>query len=91
LHFKLKEKNLKLSKLQYIEDLKIPIPEDLSQATKVSYIRSEFEKIQRKFKGKYEITHYHWDVTFKDSELSTLMQIVDDSYSAGRRKKIFSE
>jgi len=85
---KLIEKKLKIKKLIHIDDLKIPFPEfDINLAKDSGYIKTNFEILKNKLKGKYEVTHYHYDITYKDAEISTLMQVVDDNYGDKLRQK----
>jgi hypothetical protein len=78
----------KLEKLDHIDDLKIPFPEfDINLAKDADYIKNNFDIIKEKLKGKYEVTNYHYDITYEDSEISTLMQIVDDNYGNKKRQK----
>jgi hypothetical protein len=79
---------LKLIKLIHLDELKIPFPEyDNENAKNNSYIKSQFKFIREKLKGKYEVLNYHYDITYKDSELSILMQIIDDNFSNKKRQK----
>ncbi len=78
----------KLNKLEFIKDLKIPFPnEDIDKSKKISYVKSKFKELKNKLKGKYELTDYHMDITFKDVEFSTVMQIVDDNKGNKKRQK----
>lgn len=81
-------KNSFLEKLEFVEDLKIPFPyDDMEKSTKYSYIKPKFKELKEKFEGKYDITDYHFDLTYNDPEFSTVMQIVDDNNAKNRRRK----
>jgi hypothetical protein len=75
-----------LDRLVHINDLKIPFPNDVKLLIDKNYIHNKAEEIKKKFKGKYEVTGYTYDITFKDAELTTIMQIVDDNYGNKNRR-----
>lgn len=80
--------NSKLNKLEEIEELKIPFPEkELDRIKDMRYLDFQVNKLKRKFKDKYEITGYHLDITYKDAEIATVMQIVDDNYGHKKRRR----
>lgn len=81
------QENYKLEKLQLVEELKIPFPyNNIPLAKSKKYIDSKFEELKLKMAGKYEVTNHHYDISFKDAELSILMQIIDDNLSNCRRR-----
>jgi hypothetical protein len=75
-----------LNRLVHISDLKIPFPNDVKLVIDKNYIHNKAEEIKKKFKGKYEVTGYTYDITYKDAELTTIMQIVDDNYGNKNRR-----
>ena len=88
LNQKMIDEKFQLEKLVHIDELKIPFPNfNINLAKDISYIDSQFEEIKKNLKGKYEVTHHHYDVTYKDADISTLMQLVDDNYCQKRRQR----
>ena len=75
-----------LKRLIHVSELKIPFPQDLKLVEDNNYIKNKAYEIQKKLKDKYEITGYTYDITYKDAELSTIMQIVDDNYGNKNRR-----
>ena len=81
------KENSSLQRLKHITELKIPFPKDSSLINDKNYIQSKAESIKKKLKGKYEVTGYTYDITYKDAEITTVMQIVDDNFGNKNRRK----
>ena len=80
-------KTKSLKKLELIKELKIPFPyNDIVKSKKITYVKSKFEELKVKLNGKYELTGYHLDISFKDIEFSTIMQLVDDNKGNKKRQ-----
>lgn len=83
----LNEEKINFKRLEFVEDLKIPFPyRDVEKAKNFSFIKKQYEKLKEKFKGKYELTNFHFDISYKNPEISTIMQIVDDSFGSKKRQ-----
>ena len=47
----------------YLEDLKVPFPEDFSKFEDNEYLKSQIEDIKIKYEGKFLITDFHVDTS----------------------------
>ncbi|MCQ2819920.1 MAG: hypothetical protein MJ252_21860 [archaeon] len=82
--------------LQMIDELKIDLEyfnEGNASFKMENFSSSEFidksiNKIKKKIKNKYEILGFHYDMSTNNPELSTVMQIVDDTNSFMVRRNI---
>jgi len=79
--------NSSLNRLTHINELKIPFPKDLTLVNNIDYIKYRTEGIKKKLEGQYDVTGFTYDITYKDAEITTIMQIVDDNYGNKNRRK----
>jgi len=79
--------NSSLNRLVHKNELKIPFPKDLTLVDNIDYIKYKAEEIKKKLKGQYDVTGFTYDITYKDAEITTLMQIVDDNHGNKNRRK----
>lgn len=88
----LSESKVKLSPLIMKEELKIPFPINSPEiCTHKDYLKNILQFKTEENREKFRIIDFHYDICYSDIELSTLLQIVDDTNSNyQRRKNIFN-
>ena len=82
-----------LNELILKEELKFPFPEsNPSLSTNRGYITSTLLDLANNLRDKFEINWFHYDNNICNAEISTVLQLVDDSNSnTERRKHILDE
>jgi hypothetical protein len=85
---------LPLNKLILKNELTFPFPEnysDVTQCVEEKYLTSTIKKIKENLKD-FEIMNFHYDIMNFNTELSVVLQIVDDTNSMfQRRNNLFSK
>lgn len=86
---KVKNKAIKLEKLEEKEDLKFPFPhENPSICNKKEYISEKLTELGKRINNKYKLRGFHYDMSPNNAETSLINQIVDDNNSNGKRRNI---
>ena len=87
------ERKKRLSPLVMKEELKIPFPVNSKEkCVDREFIGNVLQFKTEENKGEFNIIDFHYDIGCDDVEVSTMLQIVDDTNSnCQRRKNIFSE
>lgn len=82
----------KLVPLIMKEELKIPFPINSPEiCTNQDYIRNIIQFKTEENRGNFKIIDFHYDICYNNVEVSTLLQIIDDTNSNyQRRKNIFN-
>lgn len=88
----LSRQEFKLSPLIMKEELKIPFPINSPEiCTNQDYIRNIIQFKTEENRDHFKIIDFHYDICYNNVEVSTLLQIIDDTNSNyQRRKNIFN-
>ena len=86
------QQKCKLSPLIMKEELKIPFPINSPEiSTNQDYIRNIIQFKTEENRDNFKIIDFHYDICYNNVEVSTLLQIIDDTNSNyQRRKNIFN-
>lgn len=86
---KIKEEGLILNELELKDDLKLPFPIDNPEkCLDKEYIKENILNLKNKLDGNYRLKGFHYDLSTNDPEISTILQIVDDNNSCGKRRSM---
>jgi len=92
LNEELSNRNSLLKKLEYIEEIRFPLPKiDIEQVYQDDYIEKHFYELKNKFKGKYELKKLLFFKCTKDPEVSLLIQIIYDLKKRIKRNLLTEE
>lgn len=73
-----------MEELTWQNDLCLPIPDNISDWTKRENISLLLKELE--LTGKYSQIAFHYEIGIKNSSVSTILQIVDDSPFRGSRR-----
>lgn len=90
---KVAQRKKRLTPLIMKEELKIPFPVNSKEkCVDREFLRNVLQFKMEENKEEFNIIDFHYDIGYDDVEVSTMLQIVDDTNSNfQRRKNIFSE
>lgn len=71
--------------LEHRDNLIVPIPEASSDWKKMDLVTANLTKIRSNTVGQYDEINFNIDLGVNDPEISTLLQVVDDSTFKGKR------
>jgi len=88
------DKNLKsqktfLHEFELKDELKFPFPlDEPDKCISNEYIKENFVKLKLSLGFRFKLKGFHYDLSTNDPEISTLLQIVDDNNSSGKRRNM---
>ncbi len=86
---KLKLNNKSLSELELKEELKFPFPnDDPEKCINKDYIKENLLLLKKNLEKNFKIKGFHYDLSTNDPEISTILQLVDDNNSRGKRRNM---